>query len=257
MMDYYLNVLKEDISLPFEPSRFKHSRLPIRIGNVLMKSMMGLPSCLDMLIKLPSSKIMLPEPYSLNDSLLHFINQATDYEDSILPEWRTTRNLFLTLDYRFVEPGKTHRNAGWHFDGMQGERYVDKLPVCHQYISSSILPTEFSDMPFDATILDERKHNWYKVIGNAITDDKTLFKAMPDDILLMSAYQMHRSPIASESDFGWRVFVRLDFTLKQFDRLGNSINPILPAPWKFVRRDPPKGLLFQFNSASWKNARKF
>lgn len=40
----------------------------------------------------------------------------------------------------------------------------------------------------------------------------------------MTAYNVHESTAASTS--GLRTFVRLEFSLKKFDREGNTINPL-------------------------------
>ena len=256
----HLDIIREDVQLPFCPTRFANSRLPVMVGDISSTSPFGtLPSCLDMLIHMPSidAGIVLAEPYSYDASVLSFIANAVNFEDQILPNWRETHYLYLTVDQRIVTPGGTHRNEGLHFDGMQGARHHPKLPACHQYVVSDRLPTEYSDKPVDATHLDENKHNWFKELGSQVPDDHPMYQANPFEVVLMSAYQLHRSPVAGPEDAGRRTFMRLDFSMKQQDRLGNTINPLMPAPWEFVERNLPAGLQEPEKSASWNGAKKF
>lgn len=250
-------LIRDDISRPFTPERFNMRRRPLEIGQVPIESIGQLPSCLDMLIKLPGGEIVLPPPYDVDPGLAAFLAQAIAKEDDILPGWRARYHLYLTYDRRQVEAGRSHRNEGWHFDGMQGNRYSEKFEVCHQYVLSTHLPTEYTDHPTDATGLDENRHNWFLALGRQVPTDVEPIKATPGTITLMSAYQLHRSPVATPEEAGWRTFIRLDVSLKQQDRIGNSINPKLPAPWAFVERNLPDGLGVPVCDSSWSGAEKF
>lgn len=246
-----------DIALPFSPERFQEARLPIKAGQITKLDFEGMPSCLDMLIKLPGHGLVLPAPYLRCEGVSQFITQAFEHEDRILPGWRDSYYAYLTFDRRYVKADETHRNGGWHFDGMQGARHNPKLPACHQYVVATSMTTEFSNCPTDASGLDELKHNWFKALGAQIPDSHPVFRPASYQIVVMSAYQHHRSPVARPEDEGWRTFMRLDISRKQQDRLGNSINPHLPAPWTFQERNLPEGLEEPVTGASWEKARKF
>lgn len=247
--------LTADISAPFRAEGFNARRLPVLVGEIDLSSLDAAPSCLDMLVKLPGDALTLPPPYDADPAIREAFRLLFETEDRVLSSWRESRYLYLTVDRRFVEPGRTHRNAGWHFDGMQGARYPVKLPVCHQYVVSSRNTTEFSDAPVDATDLDEDRDNWFLAIGARVPDDAPVFRPEPGQLMLMSAYQVHRSPVAEEP--GWRTFVRIDVSLKQQDRLGNTPNPALPAPWVFVERRLPEGLGVPKASSGWEGASRF
>lgn len=247
---------REDIAGAFDPARFAIRRLPVHVGR-MAETPGVMPSCLDMLIKLPGEAVVLPPPYVDDLALREFLDKAFACEDDLLPGWRDRYHAYLTFDRRHVAAGKTHRNAGWHFDGMQGGRFPVKLPVCHQYVLSTHLPTEFSDHPTDAVWLDEMRHNWFQALGDQVPCDAPTVRAEPAEILLMTAYQLHRSPVAGPAEAGWRTFVRLDISLKQQDRLGNSRNPLLPTPWSFVPRDLPAGLSNPIRDSSWEGSSQF
>jgi hypothetical protein len=253
-----LDIISEDVRIPFSPERFSLERRPEKIGAITPNLMTKpLASCLDMLIKVPRGEVMLP-PHYKESFVQDVITTALKFEDSLLPEWHDTLYVYLTVDQRVLTPGKTHRNAGWHFDGMQGNRYPVKLPACHQYVVSSQLPTEYSSQPVDASGLDENKHNWFIELGSQIKGDQQHhITAQPGDIMLMTAYQMHRSPIAPSGEAITRTFVRIDMSHKQQDRLGNTVNPLIDTPFSFHPRSLPEGLCYEVSDAGWTGGKQF
>jgi hypothetical protein len=250
-----LSLLIADISQPFARERFSITRKPVKVGEIDVDTMnTTLASCLDMLVKVPGRDVVLPSPYR-GTFVEEVLARAVTFEDEILSGWRDTHYVYLTMDQRPLVPGKTHRNAGWHFDGMQGARYPEKLDACHQYVVSSVLPTEYSSQPVDAKDLDELRHNWFIELGAQVDPDGDGFiTGNPGDIMLMSAYQLHRSPRAPEGSDITRTFVRIDFSLKQQDRLGNTLNPELAAPFDFHERRLPDGLNYNIDDAGWTKA---
>lgn len=248
--------LAEDVRRIFDPARFDIARLPVDVGALDHDDALSdVSSCLDMLVMLPGGSVTLPPEYASNAAIASFLDTALAFEDALLPDWRSDRHLYLTVDRRRVLAGGTHRNAGWHFDGMQGARYPDKLPACHQHLATTALPTEFSDRPVDATGLHEDRHNWFESLGEQVPDDHRPWTPEPLRIVCMSAYQLHRSPTATSDQ--WRTFLRLDVSCKQQDRLGNTLNPSLPAPFEYVRRSLPEGLSRPVRDSSWDGARRF
>jgi len=245
------DLLREDITNPFAKERFSVSRLPVVAGNMSCTDGSRLPCCLDMLVKTPGGEISIPEPYASSEWIREFLTISLGFEDGLLPGWRDTHYAYLTVDNRFVRAGRSHRNGGWHFDGMQGVRYPEKLNACHEYIVADRLTTEFTSLPTTADDLDELRHNWFEELGRQIPETAEIYTPQPFEIVVMSAYQLHRSRVANEADQGWRSFIRLDISLKQQDRLGNTINPVLKAPFEYVPRDLPEGLKRPVEDAGW------
>lgn len=251
-------ILSDDCSGTFDPSRFTLSRMPVTVATLPEGALEGdLPCCLDMLVRLPGGEFALPEPFASHDGIAAFIRECVDFEDLLVSGWRETHYAYLTVDRRIVREGKSHRSAGWHFDGMQGARYPSKLQACHQYVVSDRLPTEFTSASTDASGLDELRHNWFEELGGQVADAAEIASPADLEIVAMSAYQLHRSRVAGEGESGWRTFLRLDFSLKQQDRLGNTPNPALPAPFAFVPRDLPEGLSRPVRDSGWEGARVF
>lgn len=257
-MDRDMETLRKDCAGVFDPARFSLPRNPVKVALMDRGALEGdLPCCLDMLVKLPGGAHSLPEPYSSHPGILAFMRECMGFEDGLVPGWNETHYAYLTVDRRIVKEGSPHRSGGWHFDGMQGARYPAKLQACHQYVVSDRLTTEFVSSPTDATGLDELRHNWFEELGRQVPDDAEIFAPEGLEIFAMSAYQLHRSRVAGPGEGGWRTFLRLDFSLKRQDRLGNTPNPVLPAPFEFVPRSLPEGLSRKIEDSGWEGARVF
>jgi hypothetical protein len=252
-------ILRTDISLPFQAARFSLSRTPLSCGTLpisLPDFAVPLPSCLDMVIKLADqASLSVPSPYLEHAGVRSFLTLCEQKEHELLGDRYPSYYAYLTVDNRLVLAGHTHRNAGWHFDGMQGTRYPIKLPACHQYVVTDCLPTEFACGPLQATQLDEAAHNWFVELSRQVQDSHPRFYPQPLEVVLMSAYQLHRavpSPVTQR-----RMFLRLDYSLKQQDRLGNTLNPLLSVPWEYVRRDLPAHLQVPVEDTGWAHDRAF
>lgn len=225
----HLDTIKEDVSTPFSKSRFALRREPVCVER--MNVITGLPRCLDMPVKLVNTGLHMGRDY---ERLTDVVMAAIAMEDAILPSWRDTHNVYITYDCREVFAGRTHRRGGWHIDGMQGERYPEKLPVCHQYIMSDGCPTEYARGPFTAP--DSYDVNWFEELGAQVDEDDVMTGEV-NSLMLMSAYQLHRSPVIRE--YGVRTLIRVEFSMKRFDRAGNTVNAELPYDWDCVPRDIP------------------
>ena len=257
-MNEHLATLRGDLDGVFDPARFSIQRQPVGIGHLAEGSLAGEhPCCLDMLVHLPGGSLVLPEPYRSHKGIQSFIAICCEFEDGLVPDWRETHYAYLTIDRRIVRAGRSHRSGGWHFDGMQGARYPEKIQACHQYVVSDRLPTEFTDAATDASGLSELHHHWFEELGRQVGGDARVFTPEPMEVAVMSAYQLHRSKVASAEEEGWRTFLRLDFSLKQQDRLGNTVNPNLVAPFVYVPRDLPAGLRRGISDSGWEGAVRF
>lgn len=237
MYSHNFSTLIEDIVHPWNPERFLLPRLPIYVGKVRDRCafLSEKVSCLDMLIKIPFGEVKIP--YS-DRSIIEIVNQCVAFEKTINPNWNNYY-AYLTIDQRFVRQGLTHRREGIHFDGMQGAAYSHKLFACHSYLVCDTLPTRFYVQEFGAKYLNEIYDNWFVELGKQATIQK-VFYPQPFDIFLMTAYQIHEAVPASKSTE--RTFMRVEFTLKQYNRVGNTLNPLIQVGWKFVDREIPKPL---------------
>lgn len=267
-----MRLLEDDVRTVWDPQRFSTSgRLPVVVGTVNpvgeepgrdspvqapveasvdspREGTSLLPSCLDMLVKMPGEEnLTIPNPWAESPVIGEVLAECLRFERE--HDWGRDRFAYLTVDHRVVPAGRTHRNRGWHFDGMQGARYQVKLPACYQYVWSSAESTEFSSVPVSAVGLSESGDNWFHALGGQIPAAFPPVRFPAGMIVVMSAYQLHRSPEVGVPTR--RLFVRLDYSLKEQDRLGNTVNPLLPAPWVFRERSLPEGLVGVVDDAGW------
>ncbi len=225
---------KSDINGIWNPEKFNIERKPWTVGVIKNKSTLSnLPSCLNMPIKLRGKEdIVLPFPYSLNPAINEIVYKTIEAEKECNPDYKDYF-AYITVDCRNMSAGKTQRNPGWHIDSMQGVRYPEKLPACHSFLCSTVFPTEFATNSFNASGLSEEKHNWSDEFAKQVDEEK-IFKPKAGDLTTMSAYQIHRSPIIKENT--QRTFVRVEFSKKKFNRIGDSINPLLPTDFVYEER---------------------
>jgi hypothetical protein len=62
----------------------------------------------------------------------------------------------------------------------------------------------------------------------------------PGEVVFCDAWTVHRAAVPKVDTV--RTFLRLSFSVRQFDRLSNSQNPLLPLGCEYVSRDIPKSL---------------
>jgi hypothetical protein len=186
---------------------------------------------LDMPIKFPGTDYRLPKEVQF---LKDIIKKAISHEHVINPNINDYY-CYLTFDRRLVSKGKTTRKAGLHVDGFQGARLGDKLPIDHSYLLHSDLATLFYNQPFKVhNSWDKNCHNYFegfekqKLLSNVVTYPNNSW-------LLIDAYCLHEAPMVLEDTY--RTFLRLSFTVREFDRLGNAHNPLFNYDWEMFPRD--------------------
>jgi hypothetical protein len=231
-----LDLLVEDIRNEWNPKRYQTPHGPYVVGTVSPELVLSpKDDVLDMPIKLPHGDFVI----SMEDDVKKIVEMCVNFEREINPDWQDY-HCYLTMNQGTVRHGETQRNPGVHFDGMQGVRYEEKLKACHQYLVSSALPTTFYVQPFDASDLDSTKHNWFKAFEEQARAENRYFPN-PFELALMTAYCPHAATPAEEPTE--RTFIRVEFSLKQFNRLGNSKNPQLETGWTYEPQPIPEHLI--------------
>jgi hypothetical protein len=246
----------EHMHQPWDPGKYLIARAPIDIGVVsdLDAFAAALPPAvfensfcqagtpvLDMPIKFPESLFRLPPELQRHAGA---VQQIIDYEKAV-NEFVDRYFCYLTIDQAWVRGGEFHRRPGAHFDGIQGARYATKLWPDHCYIVSSDAGTgtTFYVQGFDFRNADVAAVNWRPLVSLQANEQNTLF-AEAGHIYMIDAYVAHRCT-QSLTDVR-RTFLRVEFSLKVYDKLGNSVNPLFqdqPSyPWQYVDRPLPAGL---------------
>jgi len=223
----------QNIGTKWDQSNLSERRAPIHVGNVAHPdsfSMHRALRILDMPIKFPGTEYRLPI------EVLPYIDTIATIRkfEAVLNPNIDRYYTYLTLDQGFVNRGATQRNKGYHVDGFQGARVQSKVEVGHSYIVSDSTPTVFAIQPFNVEHLDEAKHNLFLEFDRQ-ANVQTTWRPSPYQIMLVDAYTVHKAALVEVS--GYRTFFRLSFSVREFDRLGNTPNPLFDYDWEMVVRD--------------------
>lgn len=231
----YNSKIFEDLHSVWDLNKFRVARTPVEIGKIPEPHTFHNPTIriLDMPIKLAGSN-----EYKIPDEITPFrstIQKIIDHEHAILSEEQLlSYHAYLTIDQSYVQAGAMQRKPGAHVDGFQGARICPKTIINHSYVVSNVTPTVFYPQAFNFSHLDERFHDFFVEMDAQAHEEKSI-QTNPYTIYLMDAYTVHRASIATES--GFRTFLRVSYDVKEFDRLGNTINPLLPYNWEMAPRE--------------------
>lgn len=192
---------------------------------------------LDMPIKFPNSNYRIPKELEHLTSLIQKIATHEHLMNKKIDDYYC----YLTLDRRIVKAGKTTRKEGIHVDGFQGARLGEKLPVDHSYLLSSNHATIFYNQSFKVEKQwDKTCHNYFEGFENQkLPGTQVVFPN--HTVLLLDAYTLHEAPQVLEDTE--RTFLRLSYTVREFDRLGNAHNSMFDYSWEMFPRDIQKTLI--------------
>ena len=201
---------------------FNGSRLPELYSKVEFPARTGI-YVLDMPIKMPGTDFRIPsniEHYAPIIKKMVSIRSSDSY-------------CYVTIDESGVS-----RNSGCHVDGFQGARIGAPLPRDYSFIAYSVGSTDFFRTNFKVHGLDRAKDNFFKEFDRQVSEsDKVQYPA--NTIIGMDAYTVHRSARVQ----GDRTFIRVSFSVREFDRLGNTLNPMFDYAWTMLPRDVSKCLI--------------
>ncbi len=207
------------------------SEIPHHVPGDLMESF----RILDMPIKFPESIVRIPKECVRYNSIIEKIMQT---ERLLNPDY-SRYFAYLTIDYSEVEKGKSQRNGGYHVDGFQGARINPKVVADRSYVVVSDFPPVFCVQAWNVKKLNPAKDNFFLEFDRQ-AEKKNEWSPNPWEIILMDAYMVHKAGIATVTRK--RMFFRISFSVREFDRLGNTHNPMFNYNWKMVERDISKEL---------------
>lgn len=226
----------KDLDTTWSLQKFKFKRDPQFIAPIAMKDVFSRPNglrILDLPIKMKGSN-----EYRVPEELAQFaevIQKVIDHEHAMMSEEKLEKYYaYVTIDQGWVDPGTTQRKPGCHVDGFQGSRIHDKTSINHSYVVSDSTPTVFYSQSFDFDHLSDETHDFFKEMDR-LADDSFAIRPEPYQVALMDAYTVHRADVVSQA--GYRTFLRISYDVKEFDRLGNTVNPHFDYEWNMVARD--------------------
>lgn len=212
--------------------QFNKSHKPEVIGCIQNKNTFSSYSVrvLDMPIRFPGTEYRLPLELV---KYREVIQQIIDYEHANNP-YIDDYFAYLTIDSSVVVKGTTQRQGGCHADGFQGARIKRKTLINRSYIVADRDTTEFYCHPFSIRDLDDAKHDFF-LDFDLQADLRYVVRPEPYQVVFMNAYQVHKAVPATQT--ARRTFLRLSFDVKEFDRLGNTHNPLFDYNWNMVARN--------------------
>ncbi len=171
-------------------------------------------------IKLPKSDIRIPIEYKQFEEA---IQKIVDFEYSNNPFYDDAY-LYLSVDAGFVPKGKSQRIVFAHVDGIPRNRKTPGTTrTDHSYLITNSIPTKFFMQDFDMSSYDLNKHNFFEVMNRTAREESAVL-TKPFAITLMGPYNVHTAIQNMDKDVQ-RVFMRIETSYLDFDRIGNSINP--------------------------------
>ena len=117
------------------------------------------------------------------------------------------------------------------------------MPIDHSYVVSNALPTVFYLQKFDVSQLDPSKDNYFAEFDRQAKKENE-WRPKPFEIVMFDAYTVHKGDEVPECEKPLkRTFLRMSYTVRIFDRLGNTHNPLFNYEWEMVARDVHSVLL--------------
>ena len=209
-------------------------RLPVRVFCLDESEQVELiqPSeimCQDMPIKFPETDVRLPRAlFGIHNLVKEVISI-----DAALFERYDQDFAYLSFVQSQVRAGEIQRFSGCHVDGFQGPRLKPKLPIYRTYIITSSDSACYYPHEFQVANLDDQKDD-FNAFFTAKADPEQAFVAQDMAAYLINAYCVHEALPAKVT--GSRSFLRISFSRRIYDRLGNTVNPMFDYDWDYKLR---------------------
>lgn len=198
---------------------------------------------LDMPVLLPGGDFAIPP------SLVQFeeaINIAAIRETTLSKA--PLQYVYITVDQKPVPPGVTQRREGWHSDAYlvdsHGRQQDITAPlqtpgmVERTYIAYDTLPTVFASGPWDLTAPND-----CDVVLREFNEQAqwmVLVQYPPFELVGLDPYCVHNGVANNETVSVPRTFIKIQFSIHQYNREGNTHNDLLDYSWPMVPRNPAR-----------------
>lgn len=236
LISYYDAVLNQ----PFNLKRFRRPGVFRKIGSVENHkeySTFNSIRCLDMPIKMAgSNEYKIPNEFK---QFLDPLSQMVAFEHAHNPD---VLNFFgyVTIDQTMPGSSEYHREPGLHVDGFQGRRIQPKVKCDRGYIVfDNNCPSIWNQSFETVETMDDSTQNFFHEFDRTKHWSSEI-KPNPYDITFIDSYLVHSANKIEEDKP--RTFVRLSYSVRQFDRLGNSKNNCFDYEWNMEARNIAKDL---------------
>ena len=234
-------LLVEEVGTVFALQGFEHPQMPLIIGHGELSGVPEKTRISSLPLKFPRSDYRVPNELACIHNILE---RCIAFEHSINPD-TDDYYAYLTLHRTEVALGEVQRGAVIHSDGIQGPRIQPKAPIERGYALVDNFPPRFFTHAFDMDGVDVNRHLLDPVFETQADIVQSL--TFPTDaIVLFDTYCVHQALPATTN--GPRTFLRLTYSTRQYDRLGNSVNHLFEEEyetesWDFQPRPLPANLV--------------
>jgi len=207
--------------------------------------------CLDMPVRLAGE-----EEYAIPDNwdmLTPALQQIINIEHANNANWKEYYT-YLTVHYTpSLKQGEQQRHAGCHTDGFQGARVAERTKTSRSYVAVTNGGTRYYPQTFVAN-LDAAKFNVFEGFDLQVKRDQNNKQqfgiAEEKQFYFFDAYTVHEA--GENARDGSRLFVRLTWEMKLFDRAENTKNSMLDYSWEPEHYDVRQDL----TTPSWSDIEK-
>jgi hypothetical protein len=230
--------IARDINSIWDINKFSQSRAPLSVGKISPEALSYRDeiNISDMPIKFPGSEYRIPiELQHLKDILLG----CAVFEEKINPKLNNYY-AYLTYQYSPIKQGEAQRGEGAHSDSVQGSNIQPKTSIEHGYLCFDCDPTIFYNQSFDMEGVSVETH-WLNAIFETQKDPNKIVSFSPGEIILSDAYCVHEASPSQSA--GMRGFLRLIYSVRKFDRQGNTHNHLFDYDWPMEPKPLPKNLI--------------
>lgn len=192
---------------------------------------------LDMPVKMAGANT-----YFFPDELNYFLDvaqEAINHEHTVNPR-AIDYYAYLTIDQQELHTGQFHRPPGCHVEGLQTARLDAKFRNDHHYHMVNEVPTEFFPHEFSFDDYGSADYNLYRLMDTLAKPD-LIWKPREMQMILTDCYTVRREPVIPS--YTVRTFFRLTYSVRIYDRLGNTWNPMFGEAWTYYQRPTPYGLI--------------
>ena len=227
---------------------FDKPHLPVVIGEIEDKegfSQQRGIRILDMAIRMPEQGWAIPKEL---EQFRESIQKAWDHERMINPDI-DQYYVYITVDQKLVLPNKTQRRAGYHSDAFEtSETTTEHAKVDNTYLVYDAIPTLFQSGPFPLKgKVDPEDCDAVLKYFDAKSEGHPPVTYPPHTMVKLTPYDIHTPAVNTSGEDIKRTFIKISFSKKPYNLIGNRINdtlgpdgkPLLDySGWEWVPRDP-------------------
>lgn len=264
----YISIQPVNENLTFEEAtRKKHQCHFDNIGRIFDYNAFSLPRHPPLSIGFLEDKEVFDQPLEENmlqaqDMPIGFPTTSEEYEYRVPEEYSKLREFiqkvanvwhklepnahqyyaYLSVSYGTVPAWTAQRRPSIHCDGFQSVRVEPKERGEYTFVASNALPTVYYIESYDVSGLDPAKDDFFVAYSKSTQSDPVDCQK-PYEIIMMDPYCLHAAIANTTDNPITRTFVKLIYSTRVYDRIGNAHNPAFDYTWKMVRREAQQDLL--------------